>query len=123
PRRGRPDHPALIGPPLRCRSRQGTPGMTGLLWTLALLTLVKATPIVYAALGGVISERAGVINIALEGTMASGAFSAVVASYYTHSPVLGLIAGVIAGAMVGYVLALAATRFKVDQIVAGTGIN
>lgn len=97
--------------------------MTQLLLTLALLTIIKATPLIYAALGGVISERSGVINIGLEGMMIAGAFAAVLASYATHSPLIGLVAGVAAGALVGYVLAIAATRFKVDQIVAGTGIN
>jgi ABC-type uncharacterized transport system permease subunit len=94
-----------------------------LIATLALLTLIKGTPLIYAALGGVISERSGVINIGLEGMMATGAFTAVIVSYATHSPVLGLICGILAGALVGLVLAIAATRFKVDQIVAGTGIN
>ncbi len=97
--------------------------MIALLVSLALLTAIKATPIVYAALGGVIAERSGIINIGLEGMMVAGAFTAVVVSYYTHSPILGLAGGIIAGAFFGYVLAVAATRFKVDQIVAGTGIN
>jgi simple sugar transport system permease protein len=97
--------------------------MTELILTLALLTIIKATPIVYAALGGVISERSGVVNIGLEGMMIAGAFVAVVVSFATHNPVLGVIAGIAAGAAVGYLLAIAATRFKVDQIVAGTGIN
>jgi general nucleoside transport system permease protein len=94
-----------------------------LIATLALLTLIKGTPLIYAALGGVISERSGVINIGLEGMMATGAFTAVIVAYATHSPILGLICGILAGALVGLVLAIAATRFKVDQIVAGTGIN
>jgi general nucleoside transport system permease protein len=94
-----------------------------LLVTLIVLTLIKSTPIVYAALGGVISERSGVINIGLEGMMASGAFVAVAVSFATHDPVAGALAGVAAGACFGYLLAFAATRFKVDQIVAGTGIN
>ncbi len=97
--------------------------MNTLVVTLVLLTLVKSTPIVYAALGGVISERSGVINIGLEGMMAAGAFGAVIASYFVHVPLFGLFCGIVAGAVVGYVLALAATKFKVDQIVAGTGIN
>ena len=91
--------------------------------TLIVLTLIKATPIIYAALGGVISERSGIINIGLEGMMVAGAFFAVIVSYATGSPALGLLAGIAAGAAFGYILALAATRFKVDQIVAGTGIN
>lgn len=93
------------------------------LGTLLVLTLVKATPIVYAALGGVISERSGVINIGLEGMMTAGAFGAVVASNATGSPIVGLLAGIVFGAIVGLVLGVAATRFRVDQIVAGTGIN
>ncbi|MEO9171327.1 MAG: ABC transporter permease [Candidatus Baltobacteraceae bacterium] len=97
--------------------------MSGILLSLALLTVIKATPIVYAALGGVISERSGVVNIGLEGMMIAGAFTAVVVSYYSQNPVLGLFGGVAAGALFGFVLAVAATRFKVDQIVAGTGIN
>ena len=97
--------------------------MAGLIITLVVLTLIKGTPIVYAALGGVISERSGVINIGLEGMMAAGAFTAVAVSYATHLALLGLICGVAAGAFVGLVLAIAATRYKVDQIVAGTGIN
>ena len=97
--------------------------MTSLIATLVLLTLIKSTPLIYAALGGVISERSGVINIGLEGMMATGAFTAVCTSYATHSTILALVCGVAAGALVGFVLAIAATRFKVDQIVAGTGLN
>ncbi|MDE2483206.1 MAG: ABC transporter permease [bacterium] len=97
--------------------------MAVLLISLVALTLIKATPLIYAALGGVISERSGVINIGLEGMMAIGAFAAVVISYYTREPALGILAGIGAGALGGYVLGIAATRFKVDQIVAGTGIN
>lgn len=97
--------------------------MSALVFTLVVLTLIKSTPIIYAALGGVISERSGVINIGLEGMMAAGAFGAVAVSFATHSPIAGTLAGIAAGACFGYLLAFAATRFKVDQIVAGTGIN
>jgi ABC-type uncharacterized transport system permease subunit len=91
--------------------------------TLLALTLIKATPIAYAALGGVLSERAGIINIGLEGMMTAGAFFAVVAANFTGNPLVGLFAGILAGALLGAVLAIAATKFRVDQIVAGTGIN
>ncbi len=91
--------------------------------TLLFLTLIKSVPIVYAALGGVISERAGVVNIGLEGMMTAGAFSAVVFTNLTGSPIIGLLAGVFFGAVLGFVLGFAATFFKVDQIVAGVGIN
>jgi len=87
------------------------------------LTLIKATPLIYAALGGVLSERAGVVNIGLEGILIAGAFTSVVVSGATGSPIVGALAGVIAGALVAAILAYAATRLAVDQIVAGTGIN
>jgi ABC-type uncharacterized transport system permease subunit len=91
--------------------------------TLVTLTLIKSTPIIYASLGGVISERSGIVNIGLEGMMAGGAFGAVVFSGMTGSPIIGLLAGIAAGALLGFILGFAATVFKVDQIVAGTGIN
>ncbi len=94
-----------------------------LIAALAVLTLVKSTPIIFAALGGVISERSGVVNIGLEGMMIAGAFTAVVFSGLTGSPIAGLLSGITAGAFFGFVLGAAATIFKVDQIVAGTGIN
>jgi general nucleoside transport system permease protein len=88
-----------------------------------VLTLVKAAPLIYAALAGVICERAGILNIALEGQLTIGAFTAVAVSFATGNPVIGLLGGVVAGALVGLLLGVAATRFGVDQIVAGTGIN
>jgi len=87
------------------------------------LALVKAAPLVFAALAGVACERAGVLNIALEGGLTVSAFAAVAASYATGNPLLGLAAAVAAGALLGGVLGVAATRFGVDQIVAGTGLN
>jgi len=87
------------------------------------LTLVKATPLIYAALGGVLSERAGVVNIGLEGILIAGAFTSVVVSGATGSPLLGALAGVVAGMLLAAILAYASTRLGVDQIVAGTGLN
>lgn len=87
------------------------------------LTLVKSTPLIYAALGGVLSERSGVVNIGLEGILIAGAFTSVVVSGSTGSPILGALAGILAGALVSAILAYVATRLAVDQIVAGTGLN
>ena len=95
----------------------------GALLALLALTLVKATPLIYAALGGVLSERSGVVNIGLEGILTAAAFFAVVASAATGSPSAGAAAGMVAGAAVAAILAFAATRLGVDQIVAGTGLN
>jgi simple sugar transport system permease protein len=90
---------------------------------LAALTLVKATPLIFAALGGVLSERSGVVNIGLEGIMIGGAFASVCVSGSTGSPLLGALAGVIAGAALAALLAFVSTRLAYDQIVAGTGLN
>jgi simple sugar transport system permease protein len=97
--------------------------MTALIVAIAALTLVKATPLIFAALGGVLSERSGVVNIGLEGIMVAGAFFSVLIAYWTGNPILGAGAGVIAGALLAAVLAFLATRMGVDQIVAGTGLN
>jgi ABC-type uncharacterized transport system permease subunit len=96
---------------------------TAALLALVTLTLVKATPLIYAALGGVLSERSGVVNIGLEGILVAGAFFSVVASGASGNPFVGVIAGVAAGALLAAILAFAATRLGVDQIVAGTGLN
>jgi ABC-type uncharacterized transport system permease subunit len=93
--------------------------------TISLLfsTIRLATPLVLAALGGLYSERSGVINIALEGLMLAGAFTAASVTFYAHSPWVGLGAAIFAGAAVAFVIALACIRFKADQVVTGTGIN
>jgi ABC-type uncharacterized transport system permease subunit len=93
------------------------------LLALVALTLVKATPLIYAALGGVLSERSGVVNIGLEGILVAGAFTSVTVSAATGNPLLGACTGILAGALLAAILAFAATRLGVDQIVAGTGLN
>jgi len=93
--------------------------------TISLLfsTIRLATPLVLAALGGLYSERSGVINIALEGLMLAGAFTAASVTYYANSPWIGLVAAIAAGAAVAFVIAFACIRCKADQVVTGTGIN
>ena len=82
-----------------------------------------ATPLILAALGGMFSERSGVINIALEGLMLAGAFTAASITYYAGSPWVGLLAAILAGAAIAAIHALACIRFKADQVVSGTAIN
>src|SRR5437879_1162640 len=95
------------------------------IFTISLLfsTIRLATPLVLAALGGLYSERSGVINIALEGLLLAGAFTAASVTYYAHSSWVGLGAAIVAGGSVAFILALACIRFKADQVVTGTGIN
>src|SRR5437660_702634 len=95
------------------------------IFTLSMLfsTIRLSTPLVLAALGGLYSERSGVINIALEGLLLAGAFTAASVTFYAHSPWIGLGAAIFGGALVAYLIALACIRFKADQVVTGTGIN
>jgi simple sugar transport system permease protein len=87
------------------------------------VTLVEATPLALAAIGGVISERAGVANIALEGMMLTGAFFAVAISAFTHNAALGLLAGVLSGGVLALAHAFASIRLLANQIITGMAIN
>lgn len=82
-----------------------------------------ATPLIFAALGGLFSERSGVINIALEGLMLAGAFTGAVATYELGNPFLGLLCGMAAGAFLALIYAIAVIKFEADQVVAGMAIN
>jgi ABC-type uncharacterized transport system permease subunit len=95
------------------------------LFTVALVfsTIRMATPLVWAAIGGLFSERAGVINIALEGLMLAGAFTASAVTFYAGSPWIGLGAAAFAGALVAAVLAVICIHYGANEVVAGTGIN
>jgi ABC-type uncharacterized transport system permease subunit len=90
---------------------------------LLLSTIRLATPLLLAALGGMFSERAGVINIALEGLMLAGAFTAAAITWYAGSPWVGLLAAIAAGAAIAGVHAVACIRYRADQVVSGTAIN
>ncbi|MER3436760.1 MAG: ABC transporter permease, partial [Chloroflexota bacterium] len=94
-------------------------------FTIELLTAVlrTATPLLFAAMGGLLSERSGVMNIALEGFMLLGAFTAVTGTYYLHDPFLGLLCGALAGAAGAAIHAVWCVSFRADQIVAGTALN
>jgi len=85
--------------------------------------LRMATPLILAALGGMFSERSGVVNIALEGILLTGAFASVVATWYTGDPWAGAFAGVLAGMLVALLHAVVTVTFKADQIVSGVAIN
>src|SRR5512136_1542976 len=90
---------------------------------LAESTLRVSTPLIFAALGGMFSERSGVINIALEGLMLIGAFAAAVLTCVTHSPWLGTAGGAGAGILLAAAYGLFVIWLRANQIVAGTAIN
>lgn len=80
------------------------------------------TPLVLGGLGGMFSERSGVVNIALEGIMLMGAWAAVAATYYTDNPWIGVLAAMVAGLVLAAVHAVICVNLKGNQIVSGTGI-
>jgi ABC-type uncharacterized transport system permease subunit len=86
-------------------------------------TLALAVPIGMAALGGLWSERSGVVNIGLEGMMTFGTWGAAFAAYFSGSPWLGLLGGIVAGALGGLLHAVATVTFGVDHIVSGVAIT
>ena len=90
---------------------------------LLFSTIRTATPLIFAALGGMFSERAGVINIALEGLMLAGAFTAAVVTYEVQNPYIGFFSGLIAGAALAFVYAVAVIKFEADQVVTGFAIS
>jgi ABC-type uncharacterized transport system permease subunit len=100
-------------------------------FSLIASTIRLATPLVLAALGGLFSERSGVINIALEGKMLAGAFTAAAVTYAADhtmhlgnaSPWVGLLGGVLAGLFIAVIYAVSCIKFKADQVVSGAAIN
>src|ERR1044071_1827216 len=103
------------------------------IFTLSLIasTIRLATPLVLAALGGLFSERSGVINIALEGKMLAGAFTAAAVTYAADnklglgaaSPWVGLLGGMLAGLFIAVIYAVSCIKFKAEQVVSGAAIN
>jgi general nucleoside transport system permease protein len=86
-------------------------------------TIVAAVPLVLGALGGILCERSGVINVAIEGQMLVGAFSGALFASVTHSLGLGVLAALISGGLMGALLAVFAIRFVVNQVVLGVVLN
>jgi ABC-type uncharacterized transport system permease subunit len=86
-------------------------------------SLSLAVPLIYGSMAGVLGERAGVINIAIEGQLLAGAFTAAVVASVTGQPLIGLVAAMVAGMLVGMVLAAFAIKYFVDQVIVGVVLN
>ena len=86
-------------------------------------TLRIAIPYLFAASGGVIAERSGIISLELEGLMLTGAFSATLGAHYSGSPWIGLLSGIAGGLVFGLIHAVATIRYRADQVVVGIAIN
>lgn len=82
-----------------------------------------SVPLVFGALGGVISERVGVVNIAIEGQFLAGAFTSALIASLTGSPWVGLVGALVAGVLVSFVLAAFSIKYLVDQVIVGVVIN
>ena len=86
-------------------------------------TIRIAVPIIFAAIAGVYSERAGVINLGLEGMLLGGAFAAALGSYLTGNPYIGILFAVVAGAVISWLLGILTLKFRANHVVCGVGIN
>lgn len=100
-------------------------GRTSVIPVTSLLAgaLALSVPLIFGAMSGLVCERSGIINIAIEGQLLFGAFAAAVLASLVASPYLGLVAAPVAGALVGAVLAWFAVRYQVNQIIVGVVLN
>lgn len=97
----------------------GSVSLIGLLASAIAL----AVPLIFGALGGTLGERAGVVNIAIEGQLLLGAFAAAVVASTTHSPWAGVFAAAVAGSLIALILGLFAISYYVDQVIVGVVLN
>jgi simple sugar transport system permease protein len=127
---GRPGYGAIVagvlGIMLGLLATQSSTANLGtvVVWSaLIAATLRYATPLIYAAIGGLYSERSGVVNVALEGMLLTGAYFGIWADDVTGSWEIGLLVAMVAGGLLATVHAIWAIHFKVDQIISGTALN
>ena len=93
--------------------------MLDVLTNILQTTVLYATPLILAAIGGLFSERSGVVNIGLEGLMTIGAFTGAVVTLATHNPWIGLLAAIVAGILFALPHAVASITFKQTKWSAG----
>jgi ABC-type uncharacterized transport system permease subunit len=106
-----------------CWSVTGTKGTKFDLIGLLTQTIFLAVPLILGALAGVVCERSGVINVAIEGQMLAGAFAGALMGTVAHNAAVGIVAGMLAGALIGAILAVFAIKYVVNQVVLGVVLN
>ncbi len=97
--------------------------MLSSVFSIVSTMLMYSAPLVFGAMGGVISERAGVVNVGIEGMMTFGAFVGAAVGFGLENPWLGLLAGGLAGALLALLHAVATVSFKADQTISGMALN
>jgi ABC-type uncharacterized transport system permease subunit len=115
-----------VGAPVAAASAPATPAVTpgsSLLVPLLASAIALATPLLLAALGELVTERAGVLNIGVEGLVLTGAFVGMLGCHASGSPIAGMVAACTAAAAVGALFALWVVVLDVDQVVAGAAVN
>jgi len=106
-----------------CWAVSGAPGTSFDLLGLLQATIVTAVPLVLGALAGVLCERSGVINVAIEGQMLAGAFAGALVASIAGNGYVGIIGAMVAGGLIGLLLAVFAIRYLVNQVVLGVVLN
>lgn len=106
-----------------CWASTGSPGNALNVPGLLQNTVLLATPLVLGALAGILCERTGVINVAIEGQFLAGAFAGALGATVTHSLGAGIVFAMVAGGLMGALLAVFAIRFLVNQVVLGVVLN
>ena len=97
---------------------------TVVVWSALFASMLRyATPLIFGALGGMFSERSGVVNVGLEGMMLMGAFFGIMAADKLDSWFLGLVAGILSGGAMGLLHAIWSVHLRADQIISGFAIN
>lgn len=103
--------------------------MVNLFALIVSSTLVYSAPLIFTSIGGVFSERSGIVNVGLEGIMVMGAFSSIVfnllyaGTFGSWTPWLGLVVGALAGVLIAGIHALATVNLRADHIISGTVVN
>jgi ABC-type uncharacterized transport system permease subunit len=106
-----------------CWAVSGAPGTSFDLLGLLQATIVTAVPLVLGALAGVLCERSGVINVAIEGQMLAGAFAGALVASVASNGYAGIVGAMVAGGLIGLMLAVFAIRYLVNQVVLGVVLN